>query len=380
MKNKRQPRQLRLLRRGIALFLAAFALWLLTLTCDFGEVCVRLGENSAFISTVLQTGFGSNFLPQNEPWNQFSRWQQLVLSQSSYLRYSPPSDNVAVSPSPAPSPTPVDNSPPPQVNTQTQPIQEQTLPTSGGTGSLTAAGIHIFNYTSLPVDVQTVASAQINVSLPDEGPQILIIHTHGSEAYTMDESDIYQESDSWRTADENYNVVRVGSEMAQVFESMGLRVVHDHTLHDYPQYDGAYSRSYNCVQQWLEQYPSIQVVLDVHRDALAGEDGTIVKPVTVVDGEKFAQVLMIVGTNDMGQDHPSWTDNLALAVRIQQRLGTLEPTLARPVTLRSASFNQQLSPGFLLVEVGSHGNTLQEALAAARLFARAAGETLLSLE
>lgn len=380
MKNRQKLRWAKLLRRGIALFLATFALWLLSITCDLGAACVRLGESSAFVSAALQAGLGVNLQQENE-WSGLNRWQKLVLSQSSLLSYSATVPDVQPSPpAVAPSASQQDDSPAPQVSVPTQDVPSQTILPSGSDGSLNAAGVNIFNYTSLPVDVQTVAAAQVGITLADDGPQILIIHTHASEAYTMDGTDVYQESDAYRTTDNNYNVVRVGDEMQQVFESMGLQVVHDRTLYDYPQYDGAYTRSCAGVQQWLEEYPSIQVILDVHRDALVGEDGTIFKPIANIDGEKTAQVLMIVGTNDLGQDHPNWTQNLALAVRIQQQLDSAAPTLARPITLRSSSFNQQLSCGFLLVEVGSHGNTLQEALRAGRLFAHAAGEILLELK
>ena len=89
-------------------------------------------------------------------------------------------------------------------------------------------------------------------------------------------TDIYEPSDNnTRTLDENYNVVRVGDEMERVFTELGLTVVHDRTLYDYPKYNGAYDRSAEAVQRYLEQYPSIKIVLDVHRDALVGEDGTV---------------------------------------------------------------------------------------------------------
>ena len=121
-------------------------------------------------------------------------------------------------------------------------------------------------------------------------------------------------------------------------------------------------------------------MLDVHRDALMGSDGTVYKAVTTIDGVKTAQVMLVVGSSAGGGDHPGWEENLALAARLQKSLDTLYPTLARPMTLRQSVYNQNLTPGSLLVEVGSHGNTLQEALAGARLFARAAGSVYLSLE
>jgi stage II sporulation protein P len=174
-------------------------------------------------------------------------------------------------------------------------------------------------------------------------------------------------------------VVRVGDEMERVFTELGLTVVHDRTLYDYPKYNGAYDRSAEAVQRYLEQYPSIKIVLDVHRDALVGEDGTVYKAVTRIDGVDTAQVMLVLGSSE-GGEHPNWMQNLSLACRIQESMNTLYPTLARPMTMRSSRYNQQLSNGSLLVEVGTHGNTLQEALAGARLFARAAGQVLLGLK
>ena len=167
--------------------------------------------------------------------------------------------------------------------------------------------------------------------------------------------------------------------MKRVFEEMGLTVLHDETLYDYPSYNEAYTRSRSAVAAWLEQYPSIKIVLDVHRDALVADDGTVYKAVTTIDGQPTAQVMLVMGTDDRG-DFPNWRENLALAFQIQKSMNTLYPTLARPITVRSSHYNQFLSTGSLLVEVGCHGNTLQEALNGARLFARAAGQVLLGLE
>jgi len=213
-----------------------------------------------------------------------------------------------------------------------------------------------------------------------EGPQLLIIHTHTTEAYTQDGADVYTPSDNnTRTLDETCNMLRVGDEMERVFTEMGLSVIHDRGVYDYPTYNGAYTRSGPTVEQYLQQYPTIRLVLDVHRDALVGSDGTVYKAVTTIDGTKTAQVMVVVGSNGGGGDHPDWQKNLALAAKLQKSLDTLYPTLARPMTLRQSVYNQNLSAGSLLVEVGSHGNTLQEALQGARDFARCAGAVFLSL-
>ena len=170
-------------------------------------------------------------------------------------------------------------------------------------------------------------------------------------------------------------MVRVGEEMVKIFEAAGIEVIHDTTLYDYPSYNEAYNRSSQGVAHWLEEYPSIQLVLDVHRDALAASDGTIYKTVagTVED---CAQVMMVMGSDAMGQEHPNWRVNLSLAVRIQKALTEKWSTLARPVVLRTSRFNQHQSPGEILLEVGTHGNTLQEAITAARLFARTVADLM----
>ena len=380
----------RWLRRTVALFLSTAAIWLLALTCDPQDACVRLGENSAFVAAALQAELGADTW-SDTPWNRLTHWQQLALGESAFLQ-------AGIQPQPSPSPGfSVDSEAPPTVSipsqgaedlaepllpeTTTAPenILDRTLIPSESEGVLRSQGVFLYNRTSKAVDLTALAQAEITVDLEKSGPQILIVHTHGSEAYTMDGKDIYTESDPSRTTNEIYNMIRIGDEMQAVFEEMGLRVVHDRTLYDYPQYSGAYSRSCDGINAWLKEYPSIQIVLDVHRDALIGENGTVYKAITEVDGEKTAQVMMIVGTDDLGQDHPRWKENLALAIRIQQNLDKQWPTAARPITLRSSRFNQQLTQGSLLVEVGSHGNTLQEAIRGAKLFARAAGEILLEL-
>ena len=159
---------------------------------------------------------------------------------------------------------------------------------------------------------------------------------------------------------------------------MGLSVIHDTNLYDYPDYNGAYERSKAAAAQYLAQYPTLQMVLDVHRDALVGADGTVYKPVLQIDGVKTAQVMLLVGSDDAGAVFPDWTEHMALAMELQQQMNSLWPGLARPITLRTARFNQQMTKGPLLVEVGSHGNTLDEALAGARLFARSAAKVLLT--
>lgn len=379
----------RLLRRGAALFLATVTVWLLSLTADTGSAAVALrtlAESPAFVSAALRAELGN--LPEDPADSKgLTGWQQLILSQSPALMAgveevpdsAPAAEPVQDTPAPTEPDDPEDPEVLPAVTTAPEDIVGRTLTPVSGDGYDSAQGVYIENRPGLDLDVAALASADLSLELPEEGPQVLIMHTHGSEAYTPDGTDTYVPTGECRTLDTAKNVVRVGDEIARVLTEMGLTVVHDTQLYDYPEYNGAYDRSLAAVEAWLEQYPSIRVVLDVHRDALVGEDGTIYKPITTVGGEQAAQVMLVMGSNAL-YDHPGWQENLSLAVKIQKEMNTLWPTLARPIGLRENRYNQQTTTGSLLVEVGAHGNTLQEALAAARMFARAAGAVLLEYQ
>ena len=376
----------RALRRAAALLMAAGAAWLALMGAGGASPAVRaLGESPAFVSAVLRMELG-DAAGGDSP---IDGWGRIVAEESPLLLaavQAPPStpapdQDGGGDPLPAGQPAPDhdDIAEPAAPSASPGSVVARTLVPTSPQGYDCAGGLYLYNRTGLAVDLAALAAAPVPISLGAEAPQILIMHTHGSEAYTPEGADAYVPSGDARTLDEAFNVVRIGDEIERVFTELGLSVVHDRTLYDYPRYSGAYDRSCEGVQAWLEQYPSIQVVLDVHRDALIGSDGTVYKPVTEVDGEPAAQVMFVIGTDDQGKEHPYWRGNLALAMRIQQRMNEQWPTLARPIALRSGRFNQQLTRGSLLVEVGSHGSTLQEALRGARCFARAAGEVLLDL-
>lgn len=380
----------RLLRRSLALFLATLAVWAL-LVCSGGGSAANalrsLGQDPGFVSAALSAELGQ-VAEDDGPLSGLSGWARLVVDQSPLLRGNGDAvaghlDGSAPATPDLPAGQPAQDhddisEPPPETTAAPEDIIARTLVPTSTQGYEVSGSLYLYNRTGLDVDLAAAAAAPVNIALPAEGPQILIVHTHGSEAYTPDGTDIYEPSDNnTRTLDENYNVVRVGDEMERVFTELGLTVVHDRTLYDYPKYNGAYDRSAEAVQRYLEQYPSIKIVLDVHRDALVGTDGTVYKPVLQIDGVKTAQVMLLVGTDDAGASFPDWGEHLALAMQIQQQMNSLWPGLARPITLRTARFNQQLTKGSLLVEVGGHGNSLEEALAGARLFARSAAKVLL---
>lgn len=374
MNQKRtNTKPVRILRRIAACLLAVLGLWMLTLTTPTGWLS-QWGGNARLVTAALATSIPLRTAGGGDAASP--GWDRLLLGESALLsgwnRESPSASGDTASREAEPEPS--------LPNTGSEGIVERFFQPNSSEVYAQAGGVYILNRTSKTLDVAALASAPLNIHLPQEGgPEILIMHTHGSEAYAQEGADVYQETDTARTTDTQYNIIRVGDEIERIFTEMGLSVIHDRTLYDYPSYNGAYERSRKAVEQYLRDYPSIQIVLDIHRDALVGEDGTVYKAVTEIDGVKTAQVLMVMGSDDGGLPHPNWDKNLSLSMRIQHRMNTLWPGLSRPTILRSSRFNQQLSQGSILVEVGSHGNTLQEALAGARNFARAAGQVFLEL-
>ena len=259
-------------------------------------------------------------------------------------------------------------SPPPMPTTEPDTILETTI----------EGGMRIKNETGYWVDAAELLAEGPGLTLPPDEPQILIIHTHASEAYTQSGSERYAASDVNRTEDTQFNVVRIGDELTEILTEAGLYVLHDRGIYDYPSYTGSYKRAGTAIEQYLESCPGIRIVLDIHRDAL-GENGVVYKTMAEEEGTTASQIMLLVGTDESGLEHPDWRSNLALALYLQNAVNSACPTLMRPVNLVPQRYNQQLTPGSLIVEVGSSGNTLREALAAVRLFGRAIGPALAEL-
>lgn len=253
-------------------------------------------------------------------------------------------------------------------------VPATTLRPSDPAGYLVRGAVYVHNTSAAPLGTGDLEGG-FSAVLTAEKPQVLIVHTHGCEAYTMPSGEEYVASDDHRTLDEAYNVVRVGDELARVLEDAGIGVLHDRTLHDYPSYSGAYNRSLATVESYRAQYPSLVYVLDVHRDAVEDESGRQYK-LLCAEEPGAAQLEFVLGSDGGGLAHDHWRDNLRLACAIQQTLLEDYPTLMRPIVVRNSRYNQQVSTGALLLEVGTAGNSLDEALAAARLFGAGFAKTL----
>lgn len=219
-------------------------------------------------------------------------------------------------------------------------------------------------------DLESLLLSPLDWDLTGEEPTVLIVHTHATEGYAKQPDEDYVENLPYRTLDERYNMVSIGDEVARVLESGGIRVIHDRSFHDDPSYNDSYGNARASIENYLKQYPSIRMVLDIHRDASDGADGSQLVTVGTVGGQRSAQLMVVVGTDGTGNYHPNWQQNLALALKLTAVLEQTDPGVTRPVNLRSERFNMDLTAGSLLIEVGGAGNTHAEALLAANALAR----------
>ena len=220
------------------------------------------------------------------------------------------------------------------------------------------------------VDAASLLLSPSPVALTEAGPAVLIVHTHTSEAYTQTAGWTYAETDPLRTDDPTQSVVRVGERIAEVLRERGIETLHDTALHDYPDYNGAYARTLKSTEAILAENPSVQIVLDVHRDADT-DAGTV-----QTDRGAAARIMFVVGTDEGGLSHDGWRENLTLALKWQAAVERRAKGLCKPIDLRRERFNQHVRPGALLAEIGATGNTLPEALTAAEVLAEALGDLL----
>lgn len=284
-----------------------------------------------------------------------------------------PSNEPSQEPETTPEPSP---EPEPEAELEPEPTSEpEEAPLEPVYTQADADSIVYTNATAYVPDTLALLQEPLELDLTAEGPLVLIVHTHGSEAYTQTEGNEYQESGSYRTTDTAHSVVSLGDALAAQLQEAGIETIHDSTLHDSPAYTGSYTRALSAIESWLEKYPSIQMVIDLHRDAGLDSSGNAVATYYQSPEGQTSQVMLVLGTDEGGLDHPNWRENLKLGLRIQAAAQKLYPGLMRPLNLRQERFNQHATYGSMIVEVGFAGNTLEEAQGAVRLF----GQSLISV-
>lgn len=223
-----------------------------------------------------------------------------------------------------------------------------------------------------------LAESRIMPELPlktDGSPMVLIYHTHTTESYVPEKTGRYDESFNFRTTEPDSNMVTVGDAIAEQLAAAGIGVIHAREIHDFPVWTGSYHNSAETVRQILAEYPSVCIALDIHRDAIS--DGkTVIAPVAEIDGRQSAQIMIISGCDDGTMGMPDYRRNFHFASRLQETAETMFPGLTRPILFDYRKYNQDLTAGSLLIEVGSQGNTIEEARYAGTLTGLALSETI----
>lgn len=324
---------------------------------DHQKQILRTGAVVIVLAIILRLSGGGFFVPFVQIFDQrgvLSFW--IYLQTGRVIRFPEAVDGI-----PAPDATEPQITAPPE----TQP--QEHLPVFSQTD---LENVSVTYGCSYRPDLQSLLQQPLQWNLTRQQPTVLIVHTHATEAYTQAPGEWYVEDGAYRTLDDHYNMVSIGDEVVRVLEAGGIQVIHDRRYHDYPSYNGSYSNAREAIKENLQKYPSIQLVLDIHRDASDGADGNQLSTQATVAGQPSAQLMVVVGTDATGNHHPDWQENLALGLKLSAVLEQEDPGITRPINLRQERFNMDLTPGSLLVEIGAAGDTHGEAMLAANALAR----------
>ena len=232
--------------------------------------------------------------------------------------------------------------------------------------------VEISDEPGLSPDSEALLTAPLELELADGEPRVLILHSHTTESYTQT-GERYEETSPYRTLDPGHNMIALGRIVADILRDAGIGVIHDTDFHDYPSYNGSYSHAAASTKAYLEEYPTIELILDLHRDAADTPTGQMATRCSI-GGEEAARLMFVLGT-DKRLDHPDWERNLSLALKLQVLLEKENPGICRSLTLSKNRYNQHLGNTALIVEIGAAGNTLDQA----KLAARELGEAIVQL-
>ena len=271
------------------------------------------------------------------------------------------------------SPSPIESSPAVTESTQTAPIPIGAHPIiSMDLGLLSYGDGYINNSTALSPSISSLATLPLKRLERTDGPLVLVIHTHGTESFMPEGATYYtDDGELARSQNTDENMIAVGVEFVSTLESHGIEAIHCTVMHDKESYRESYSRSAEAIKYYLEMYPSIRYIFDLHRDSVMKSTEELVSAVTYINGERVAQIMPVIGSGFSGYE-----DNLAFALKLRSRINGELGSFSRPVCLRESQYNQSLAPVSLLLEIGTSGNTLSEAKRAARLTAEAVAEMI----
>ena len=233
--------------------------------------------------------------------------------------------------------------------------------------------VYLKNSTDLSIDIKSLLNSPLKYKITkNSSPQVLIVHTHATESFLLNTRDYYTDKDTSRTTNNDYNMVALGKIVADTLNGAGINTLHDTTQHDFPSYNESYSRAAKTINGYKAKYKDLKIVIDLHRDALSSGDTDKVKLTTEISGKKAAQIMIVMGSQSGSvTNFPKWQENLKLALKLQQQIEIMYPTLARSLSLMPKNYNESLTTGSMLIEIGTDGNSLEEVRYSAQLLADA---------
>ena len=273
----------------------------------------------------------------------------------------------------------------PTVTPNVPTVPEQIVIPAGATPIVTydlshlGQGIeYLNNQTFYHPNINELLKVDVSTS-PTQEPLVLVLHTHTSEGY-LSQNATYLEGDLGEityTREDSRNMLAVGRAFISGLNKKGITAIHCTVMHDARGLSGSYERAAESIRFFREQYPSIRYVIDLHRDAILTAEGEYVRAASQREGESVAQILPVVGSNAGGWEHDAWEGNLALALQLRQELNQNEAKICRPVMIKRSTYNQEMAPYAILLEIGTGANSISEAIAAATLAGEAFAKVIL---
>lgn len=313
---------------------------------DWEQRCIRLCAAVLICAVVLRLWSGGALVPVGQALTQTEAASFLVYLQTGRVVRTVPEPSAEL------------------ILSETEPAVTELISFTAEDAKL----VTIEDNWGLAPDVESLLTEELSWDLTGEGPKVLILHSHTTESYAQS-ADRYEETSPYRTLDASHNMIALGEIVAETLREAGIGVIHDTQFHDYPSYNGSYSHAAASTKDYLAQYPTIELILDLHRDAADTPTGQLVTECSV-GGETAAQLMFVMGT-DVRLSHPDWQRNLSLALKLQVLLEKENPGICRELTLSNNRYNQHLGDRALLIEIGAAGNTLDEAKRAAQELADA---------
>lgn len=257
-------------------------------------------------------------------------------------------------------------------------VQLPVVETQYSDGDLGFNNFFVKNTTGFSLDIEKYLNRPLDCQIEKtKDVQVLIVHTHTCESYLTYDEGYYHESFYPRSENPQRNMLRVGRAIVEGLEAQGIGAVQATEIHDSPAYDGAYYRSYDTIMKYIEKYPDIKVVLDVHRDSISYTNSGKVKPTFTYNGQKGAQIMIMAGYDPDGSyDFPFWEENLTFALKLQDACENMYPGMTRPLYFGNFAYNMSVNTGSLLIEMGTDVNTLQEAVYTGKLLANVLAKVL----